>query len=111
MDLNSITTAKISWADLPEKELKGKTGSTLYKEALSGNTRMRLAEYSAGYESAEWCDKPHLLHCIKGKLTLHLKSGKDVELNSGDSIFLSPADPHTASTGNTSALLFIADDI
>lgn len=64
MDLNSISTSKIDWNSLPEQELKGKTGRTLYRELVSGNLRLRLAEYSAGYESDHLCDKPHLIHCL-----------------------------------------------
>jgi quercetin dioxygenase-like cupin family protein len=110
MNMNNITTQKINWDSLALNELKGETGSTLYKEVISDGVRVRLAEYSAGYKSAEWCDKGHIIHCIKGEFTLHLKNGSNVKLTEGDSILLGSSDPHTATTGNISAVIFIIDN-
>ena len=110
MNINNLTTGKIDWKSLPEKELKGENGSTKYKEITSGGYRVRLAEYSANYSSAEWCDKGHILHCISGTLTLHLKNGSKIVLNVGDSILLGSTHPHTATTGSTPAVLLIIDN-
>ena len=110
MNINNLTTQKIDWRNLPEKELKGENRSTKYKEITSGGYRVRLAKYSANYSSAEWCDKGHILHCVSGTFTLHLKNGSNIVLNAGDSILLGSSDPHTATTGNTPAVLFIIDN-
>ncbi len=109
MDINSLTTQKIDWDSMPQGELNGKTGSSLYKEIITDGLRVMLAEYSAGYESAEWCDKAHIIHCASGVITLHFKSRSDIKLSAGDSILLAPSDSHTATTGNTSAVIFVVD--
>jgi quercetin dioxygenase-like cupin family protein len=110
MNIDGLITQKIDWDSLALNELKGETGSTLYKEVISGGYRVRLAEYSAGYSSAEWCDKGHVIHCVSGELTLHLKNGNEIKLSEGESILLGSADPHTAATGNIAAKIFIIDN-
>lgn len=109
MNIDGLTTKKINWDALAMNELAGETGSTLYKEVISDGLRVRIAEYSAGYKSAEWCDKGHIIHCISGTLILHLKNGSDIKLKEGESILLGSSDPHIATTGDTSARVFIID--
>lgn len=110
MDINGLTTQKINWDDFSFSEQKGDSGKSVYKEVLSGPYRTRLAEYSAHYKSAYWCDKGHIIHCINGALTLHFKNKADIELKGGESIILSSNDAHTAETGDKPALLFIIDN-
>ncbi len=110
MDINSLVTQKIDWETLALNELKGETGSTLYKQLTSGGCRIRLAEYSAGYKSAEWCDRGHIIYCLSGELTLHFKNREAIKLTQGNSILLGSSDPHTATTGNIPAKVFIIDN-
>jgi quercetin dioxygenase-like cupin family protein len=110
MNIDGLITQKIDWDSLALNELKGETGSTLYKEVISGGYRVRLAEYSAGYKSAKWCSKGHIIHCVSGMLTIHLKNGNEVRLSEGESILLGSADPHTATTGSSSAKIFIIEN-
>lgn len=110
MNINDLATQKIDWNTLPEQELKGETGKSVYKEITSGNFHIRLAEYSANYSSDHWCDKGHIIHCISGAVVMHLKNGNDIMLSAGESIILGSADPHKASTGDVPAVMFIIDE-
>lgn len=111
MNINSLTTQIIDWDSIPVNELPGTTGKSLYKEIISGGYRIRRAEYLAGYSSAEWCDKGHIIYCIKGTLTLNFKNREADVLTEGNSIILGADDHHTASTGSESAIIFIVDNI
>jgi quercetin dioxygenase-like cupin family protein len=110
MDITSLITEKIDWQSLPQKEFSGERGIFIYRETRSGGFNIRLSEYSADYKSNHWCGTGHIIHCIRGKITLHFKNKDDIELIEGNSVIIG-ADEHMASTGNSPALLFIIDNI
>ena len=111
MNINNLNTQEINWDLIPQTELAGTTGKSLFKEIISGSYRIRRAEYLSGYTSAEWCDKGHIIYCIKGALTLNFKNREAVTLREGNSIILGSDDHHTASAENESAVIFIVDNI
>lgn len=110
MDIDNLKTQKINWNNLPEQELIGESGKSVYKEIISGNFHIRLAEYSANYSSDHWCDKGHIIHCISGAFVMLLKNGNDIIINAGESIILGGSNPHKASTGDVPAVMFIIDE-
>lgn len=109
MDPYIITPDKINWNDLAQKELNGSSGTSLYKESFCGGYRVRLAEYSTGYESKDWCDEPHIIHCLSGQAVMFFRSGKQIEVKAGDTLYLPAADPHMAKTGSSEVTLFVID--
>lgn len=111
MNINNLNTQEINWDLIPQTELAGTTGKSLFKEIISGGYRIRRAEYLSGYCSAEWCDKGHIIYCIKGALTLNFKNREAVTLTEGNSIILGSDNHHTASAENESAVIFIVDNI
>jgi len=109
MDQNSIIPEKINWNDLPQKELIGSSGTSLYKESFCGGYRVRLAKYSSGYESKDWCEEPHIIYCLSGKVQMFFKSGKQIEVKDGDTLYLPAEDPHMAKSGSSAVTLFVID--
>ncbi len=109
MNFDKFLTQKIDWNSLPQQELRGSSGRSVYREVFTGDYRLRLAEYSADYKSEDWCDKGHIIHCVNGKVTLHFKSKSDILIEAGNTIILGGKDAHMASTENSPATLFIID--
>jgi len=109
MELKGFDTQLINWENLKSAETPGVRGKNTAKETNFGGYRIRLAEYSSNYETAEWCDKGHIIHCIDGELTLHFKSGKTILLTGGNSLVIADGDAHKAETGSLPARLFIID--
>jgi len=109
MKLNGFNTQIINWENFKPAETPGVRRKNTAKETNSGGYYIRIAEYSSNYETAEWCDKGHIIHCIEGELTLHFKSGKTLLLSGGNSIVIADGDTHKAETGKRAARLFIID--
>lgn len=109
MKLENFTTELINWETIKQTETGGETGINTAGEFTAGNTRIRIAEYSANYKSAEWCDKGHIIHCIAGEITLFFSNGNEIMLGEGKSVVIADGDSHIAETGSKPARLFIAD--
>ena len=109
MELKNINTSPIDWDNINPVETKGETGINISREINLDNIRLRISEYSVNYKSAEWCNKGHIIHCIEGEMTIHLKSGNSIKLAAGYSLVLGENDSHIGVTGNSSAKIFIVD--
>jgi quercetin dioxygenase-like cupin family protein len=76
---------------------------------MFGNIRVRMVEYSPGYEADHWCAKGHILLCLEGELHTELGDGRWFTLRPGMSYQVADgAEPHRSST-RTGAKLFIVD--
>ncbi len=64
-----------------------------FKAYVRGAQRLRLLEFSPGFEEAEWCTRGHAVHVLEGSLTLRLRDG-EVRLRRGDVAFLEAGDGH-----------------
>lgn len=109
MDFKNINSQFVDWDTIEGVINNGQTGTSLWKEVYMEKNRIGLAEYSAEYKSAEWCEKGHILYCIEGKLIIRLKSGEEYTLCSGNSLTLGEKDHHIAITGVSPAKIFVVD--
>jgi quercetin dioxygenase-like cupin family protein len=109
MEIKNINSQIINWDLVDPGEVKGETGFTATKEFRTGDTRIRVAEYSANYKSAEWCPKGHIIYCIEGELKLVFKSGIELNLSPGNSIIIEEGDEHIGITGDSPVRIFIVD--
>jgi mannose-6-phosphate isomerase class I len=109
MDLKTITTQFVDWDAVEGIVSNGESGTTLSKEIHVNSSRIRLSEYSANYKSAKWCEKGHIVHCVEGKIVIHLKNGDEYTLCPGNSLILSEDDHHIATTGVSPAKIFVVD--
>lgn len=68
-----------------------------FKAFVRGSQRLRLLEFSEGFEEKDWCTKGHAIHVLNGSFTLRMRD-RDLRLQAGDVGFLAAgeADAHKA---------------
>ena len=109
MNMQDIPFGTTDWMTVPCTEHKGTTGTAIWRTANFGNIRVRLIEYSKGYEADHWCSKGHILLCLDGELEPELEDGRKYLLKPGMSYQVADgAEPHRSRTV-IGARLFVVD--
>ena len=111
--MNEIAFGVTNWETVEKTTHKGDQGSatwrTCYFGSESNRIRVRMVDYSARYESDHWCEKGHILLCLKGELVTKLADGREFILKAGSSYQVADdTEPHRSST-KLGATLFIVD--
>ena len=73
----------IDWANIPKTEQKGQRGISYWQTLQFEGLRIRLVEYSAGYQSTHWYKKGHIIHCLEGEVTYEQENGETIILKQG----------------------------
>lgn len=109
MKMTQIPFGVTDWSAVkPERKL-GETGWADWRVRQFGEIRVRMLEYSAGYQADHWCEKGHILLCIAGELVTELKDGRRFVMRPGMSYQVGDgAEPHRSFT-TTGARLFVVD--
>jgi len=92
--------------------VQGATGAR-YKEYIQGDQKMRLVEFSYGFNEEDWCIKGHIGFVIKGSMKIDF-SGNVVSYHSGDGLWIAEgeADKHKVLIGEGgSVLLFLVEPL
>ena len=106
---SSIKFGLVNWDEVEAEKHNGLTGYALWKIKNVGNIRLRLVEYSSNYSADHWCDKGHIIYCLKGEMTTELKDGSRHILKQGMVYHVGDnADSHRSYT-EKGVLLFIVD--
>ena len=109
MKMENIPFGTTDWESVPRTEHKGITGVAYWRTANFGSLRVRMVEYSPGYDADHWCSKGHILLCLSGELETELEDGRKFFLNPGMSYQVADgAEPHRSRTTG-GARLFIVD--
>ena len=109
MKMTKIPFGVTDWSEIEKTEHKGERGIACWRTREFGDIRVRMVDYSPGYQSDHWCSKGHILLCIEGELHTELSDGRKFTLTPGVSYQVADkAEPHRSST-NTGAKLFIVD--
>lgn len=109
MNMQNIPFSVTEWATVPCTEHSGETGIATWRTAHFGSIRVRLIEYSKGYEADHWCSKGHILLCLDGELETELEDGRKFTLKPGMSYQVADcAEPHRSRTA-IGAKLFVVD--
>jgi hypothetical protein len=109
MEMKNIPFGITDWTKIAPTEHKGETGVALWYTQQFDNIRVRMVEYSAGYQADHWCEKGHILFCLEGKLHTELADGRKFVLTPGISYQVADnAEPHRSHT-KIGAKLFIVD--
>jgi quercetin dioxygenase-like cupin family protein len=113
MNISDIAFCTTKWDDVEATRHEGDKGFALWRSRNFGPAnnlvRVRMVEYSPGYEADHWCEKGHILLCLSGELTTHLADGRKFSLSPGESYQVADhAEPHRSSTP-VGAKLFIVD--
>ena len=85
----NIPFQTINWNNVEKVSHPGLTGSSFWQTRQFGGLRLRLVEYTAGYYADHWCQKGHIVYCLKGAFENELENGKIVTLTEGMSYVVS----------------------
>ncbi len=109
MHLTDIPFQLTDWATIPATAHPGIHGVAHWRTKTHGPLRIRMVEYSPGYEADHWCEKGHILLCLEGELVTELRDGRVFRLTPGTSYEVADGmEPHRSSAP-TGARLFIVD--
>ena len=109
MRMNDLPFGTTDWSAVERTEHQGDQGLAYWRTREFGGIRVRMVEYTPGYESNHWCSKGHILLCIEGELHTRLADGRTFTLTPGQSYQVADnAEPHRSSAP-TGARLFIVD--
>jgi hypothetical protein len=109
MKLEAIPFCTTDWSDVTPTQQPGDAGMALWRTQKFGDIRVRIVEYSAGYEADHWCSKGHVLFCLEGELHTRLEDGRTFTLSPGMSYQVADnAEAHRSSTP-VGAKLFVVD--
>jgi len=109
MKLDAIPFCTTDWREVTPTQLPGDVGMALWRTQKFGDIRVRIVEYSAGYEADHWCSKGHVLFCLEGELHTRLEDGRTFTLSPGMSYQVADnAEAHRSSTP-VGAKLFVVD--
>ncbi len=83
MKIEGIPFEVTDWTGVGTTASNGRTGKAISREIDRGDIRLRLVEYSPGYESDHWCAKGHVVWVLEGDLRIELEDGKNFNLKGG----------------------------
>lgn len=87
--MNNIPFQTIDWTKIPKETHPGEEGLSFWQTLQFNGLRIRIVEYSAGYVADHWCQKGHIVHCLKGDFISELESGEKFSLTEGMSYVVS----------------------
>jgi hypothetical protein len=109
MRIENVPFMTTDWQSVPGTTHAGTSGTATWRTLERGNIRVRMVEYSPGYEADHWCRRGHVLLVLEGLLETELQDGRVFRLTAGTSYQVAEdAQPHRSRTA-TGARLFIVD--
>jgi hypothetical protein len=87
--MNLIPFQTIDWSSIENVTIKGETGFAVAKTVQMNGLRIRLVEYSTNYLADHWCQKGHIVHCLKGAFITELSTGEIIKLTQNESFVVS----------------------
>ncbi|MEX1364708.1 MAG: DHCW motif cupin fold protein [Nannocystaceae bacterium] len=98
----------VDWSSRPATEIVGAKGRALERSTSIGTLRVRLIEFSAGYEADHWCRRGHVGYVVEGELTLRIDDGRRFELSKGDSFMVGDEiDAHLLETAQGTTVFLV----
>lgn len=97
------------WSAISKEEHKGISGMAYWQIIMMGEIRIRMVDYSAGYVADHWCNKGHIIYCIKGKMKTELQDGRKMKLKKGMTYQVGDDSEAHRSSSKNGCRLFIVD--
>lgn len=111
MKSKNIPFQTIDWKSIPRTEYLGETGLAYWQTMQFDGLRIRYIEYSSNYKADHWCEKGHIVYCLRGEVTNELKDGTKSVLKEGMSYIVSDdLSSHRSITQRGVELLIIDGD-
>lgn len=113
MRMSDIAFGITEWDGIEPVRHPGDAGHAMWRTRTFGPEdnpiRVRMVEYSPGYEADHWCEKGHILLCLEGEMDTVLADGRAFKLKPGTSYQVADgAEPHRSHSAG-GAKLFIVD--
>lgn len=109
MKIEGVPFMTTEWNSIPPTVHHGLSGVALWRTIEEGNIRVRMVDYSPGYEADHWCHRGHVLLVLEGELETELGNGTRVILKPGMSYQVEEGGTAHRSRTKTGAKLFIVD--
>lgn len=109
MRLEGLPFATVDWTAIPMEEHPGARGTARSRSFLDREVRVRMVEYSPGYEADHWCAKGHIVLCVHGEFVSERKDGIVHRIREGMVYIAGDGDPPHRSSSEAGATLFIVD--
>ena len=107
----NIPFQTINWANIPKTIHPGITGTACWQTFQLPGLRIRLVEYSPGYQADHWCHTGHIVHCLEGELLSEMETGEQYILTTGMSYVVSDGlSSHRSITKEMVKLLIVDGD-
>ena len=85
----NIPFQTINWSTVEKVAYPGDSGFAFWQTMLFDGLRIRRVEYSANYLADHWCQKGHIVHCLKGSFVSELENKSAITLTEGMSYIVS----------------------
>jgi quercetin dioxygenase-like cupin family protein len=109
MHIEGVPFQTTAWSGVMPTAHPGTTGTATWRTLEVGNVRVRMVDYSPGYEADHWCERGHVLLVLEGELVTELMDGRTFTLRAGESYQVADSvAPHRSRT-TAGARLFIVD--
>lgn len=109
MRITDLHFGTVDWSTVEVTTHAGTRGQAFWRTRQFGDVRVRMLDYTPGYEADHWCSKGHFLLCLEGELETELADGRRFTLTPGTSYHVADdAEAHRSST-RTGAKLFVVD--
>jgi quercetin dioxygenase-like cupin family protein len=113
MRMSGIAFGVTDWSAVEVERHAGVTGEALWRTRLFGPkenpTRVRMVQYTPGYEADHWCQKGHILLVLEGELETTLADGRHFLLGPGMSYQVADEAEAHMSRSAKGATIFIVD--
>jgi hypothetical protein len=109
MQISDLPFTVVDWSNVPPTQHPGAQGVARWRTCQFGAIRVRMVEYSAGYVADHWCNKGHILLCLRGELITELESGGRHVLTPGMTYQVADGTAPHRSSAPSGATLFIVD--
>jgi quercetin dioxygenase-like cupin family protein len=109
--MSKIPFQAIDWQKIAKAEHKGETGTSFWQTLQYDGLRVRIVEYEPGYLADHWCQKGHIVHCLKGEFISQFEKGEEVSLSKGMTYIVSDnLSSHRSFSKNGVKLLIVDGD-
>lgn len=81
--MSNIPFQTIDWNTIEKIAYPGETGTAYWQTIQLGGLRIRKVTYSENYLADHWCQKGHIVHCLKGNFVSKMATGEEIQLTEG----------------------------
>jgi hypothetical protein len=81
--IEGVPFTTTDWSCIQPSEHPGTSGMALWRTVEQGNVRVRMVEYTPGYEADHWCQRGHVVLVLEGELINELEDGTQTVLKAG----------------------------